>query len=116
MSKSLEFTRPFDAGCRAPSDQFVLNRLLRRPELMEAPRVAWGFLPLELATESMLKTRIPAAGAFHMYFKTDNVMFHANTNANHKRARAIKQEKIGGMLKHYADNARRDPCLRHECW
>ena len=89
----------------------------RRPELLGLrSAVAWGFLPLEVATESYLKTRVPASGAFHMYFKTDNVMFHANAGAGHKKAREIKQDKVDGMRKHYAANAAKDACLRHACW
>lgn len=104
-------------SCKAPSDQYVLNRLLRRPELLAIPTtVAWGFLPLEVVTESYLKTRIPISGAFHMYFKTDNVMFHANTAAGSKKAREIKQDKVNGMLKHYEANRLKDPCLFHACW
>ena len=104
-------------ACRDPSDQFVLNRLLRRPELLGLPtRATWGFLPLEVATESYLKTRVPQNGAFHMYFKTDNAVFHANAAAGHKRARAIKVDKIGGMVKHNAANRVADPCLAAECW
>ena len=130
-------------ACREPSDQFVLNRLLRRPELLGlASRAKWGFLPLEIATESYLKTRVPQNGAFHMYFKTDNAVFHANAAAGprpelgknllrrdfffksvprapaagHKRARAIKVDKISGMVKHNAANRAADPCLDSECW
>ncbi|KAH8043220.1 hypothetical protein JL721_13175 [Aureococcus anophagefferens] len=101
-------------ACRAPSDQFVLNRLLRRPELLGLrSAVAWGFLPLEVATESYLKTRVPASGAFHMYFKTDNVMFHANAGAGHKSARSSIQ---GGGGTPATRLTPRRTCLRHACW
>ena len=51
-----------------------------------------------------------------MYFKTDNAAFHANAAGGHKRARAIKLDKIAGMDKHNGANRAEDACLDHACW